>query len=68
MNMHRTATTFLYGLVLLSFLSLSLAKAEQTDMSPPVCVTGIDIENVAFPPSVKPPGSEKTLFLGGAGA
>ena len=33
-----------------------------------VSVTGVDVENVTFPPSVKPPGTRKTLFLAGAGA
>ncbi|KAK9063121.1 hypothetical protein SSX86_016991 [Deinandra increscens subsp. villosa] len=28
---------------------------------------GIQVESVAFPPSVKPPGATNTLFLGGAG-
>ncbi|OMO89865.1 Chalcone isomerase [Corchorus capsularis] len=36
-------------------------------MSTSQSVTGIQVENVAFPPTVKPPGSTKTLFLGGAG-
>ncbi|OMP02719.1 Chalcone isomerase [Corchorus olitorius] len=36
-------------------------------MSTSRSVTGIQIENVAFSPTVKPPGSTKTLFLGGAG-
>ena len=30
-------------------------------------LTGIQIETATFPPAVKPPGSEKTVFLGGAG-
>nr|QLM00654.1 chalcone isomerase 1 [Ziziphora clinopodioides subsp. bungeana] len=30
-------------------------------------VTEIHVESVVFPPAAKPPGSEKTLFLGGAG-
>ncbi|KAJ7971340.1 Chalcone--flavonone isomerase [Quillaja saponaria] len=33
----------------------------------PSSVTGIQVDNVEFPPTVKPPGSIKTLFLGGAG-
>ncbi|XP_017985206.1 PREDICTED: chalcone--flavonone isomerase [Theobroma cacao] len=36
-------------------------------MSTSPCVAGIQVENVTFPPNVKPPGSTKTLFLGGAG-
>lgn len=28
---------------------------------------GLKVENVDFPPAIKPPGSTKTLFLGGAG-
>lgn len=35
-------------------------------MAPP-SVTAVEVENVAFPPTVKPPGSANTLFLGGAG-
>ncbi|KAJ9175621.1 hypothetical protein P3X46_014162 [Hevea brasiliensis] len=31
-------------------------------------VSQIEVETVAFPPAVKPPASNKTLFLGGAGA
>lgn len=34
-------------------------------MAPPI--TGIQIEATSFPPTVKPPGSDNTLFLGGAG-
>lgn len=34
-------------------------------MAPPI--TGIQIEATSFPPTVKPPGSNNTLFLGGAG-
>nr|O65333.1 RecName: Full=Chalcone--flavanone isomerase; Short=Chalcone isomerase [Elaeagnus umbellata]AAC16013.1 chalcone isomerase [Elaeagnus umbellata] len=30
-------------------------------------VTEVQVESVIFPPEVKPPGSSKTLFLGGAG-
>ncbi|XP_031371811.1 chalcone--flavonone isomerase-like [Punica granatum] len=30
-------------------------------------VTGVHVENFPFPPAAKPPGSDKTLFLGGAG-
>ncbi|KAK8651360.1 hypothetical protein V6N13_140964 [Hibiscus sabdariffa] len=30
-------------------------------------ITELQVENVAFPPTVKPPGSTNTLFLGGAG-
>ncbi|KAK1441457.1 hypothetical protein QVD17_07365 [Tagetes erecta] len=29
--------------------------------------TGLQVESIAFPPSVKPPGTTNTLFLGGAG-
>ncbi|XVE75267.1 hypothetical protein DITRI_Ditri12bG0081500 [Diplodiscus trichospermus] len=36
-------------------------------MSTSPSVTKIQVENVTFPPTVKPPGSTKTLFLGGAG-
>ncbi|GAV77263.1 Chalcone domain-containing protein [Cephalotus follicularis] len=36
-------------------------------MGPSPSVTELQVENVTFPPSVKPPGSTKTLFLGGAG-
>ncbi|KAL8530856.1 hypothetical protein ACS0TY_007767 [Phlomoides rotata] len=31
-------------------------------------VTEVHVDSVVFPPAVKPPGSDKTLFLGGAGA
>lgn len=39
-------------------------------MAPPpsVPVSEVQVESVKFPPSVKPPGSAKILFLGGAGA
>ncbi|CAK9176548.1 unnamed protein product [Ilex paraguariensis] len=37
-------------------------------MSPSPSVTGVQVESYVFPPTVKPPGSTKTLFLGGAGA
>ena len=37
-------------------------------MSPAVPLSEIQIENVTFPPAVKPPASNNTLFLGGAGA
>ena len=30
-------------------------------------LAGVQVENVAFPLVAKPPGSSKTLFLGGAG-
>ncbi|PSR93060.1 Chalcone--flavonone isomerase [Actinidia chinensis var. chinensis] len=30
-------------------------------------VTEVQVENYVFPPTVKPPGTTKTLFLGGAG-
>ncbi|KAH7537318.1 hypothetical protein FEM48_Zijuj03G0079900 [Ziziphus jujuba var. spinosa] len=36
-------------------------------MAPTLSVTGINVDNVEFPPSAKPPGSKNTLFLGGAG-
>nr|P11651.1 RecName: Full=Chalcone--flavanone isomerase B; Short=CHI-B; Short=Chalcone isomerase B [Petunia x hybrida]CAA32730.1 chalcone isomerase [Petunia x hybrida]prf//1807331B chalcone flavanone isomerase [Petunia x hybrida] len=36
-------------------------------MSPSVSVTKVQVENYVFPPTVKPPASTKTLFLGGAG-
>ncbi|XP_022764564.1 chalcone--flavonone isomerase [Durio zibethinus] len=36
-------------------------------MSTSPSVTEIQVENVTFPPTIKPPGSTKTLFLGGAG-
>ncbi|XP_034703680.1 chalcone--flavonone isomerase 2 [Vitis riparia] len=36
-------------------------------MSPVPSVTAVQVENVLFPPSVKPPGSTNDLFLGGAG-
>ncbi|XP_038688926.1 chalcone--flavonone isomerase-like [Tripterygium wilfordii] len=36
-------------------------------MSPSPSVTEVQVETVTFPPAVKPPGSNKTLFLGGAG-
>ncbi|KAL4339424.1 hypothetical protein GQ457_08G011030 [Hibiscus cannabinus] len=36
-------------------------------MSTSPSITDLQVENVAFPPSVKPPGSTNTLFLGGAG-
>lgn len=35
-------------------------------MAPPA-VTPVEVENVAFPPSVKAPGSDNCFFLGGAG-
>nr|DAD27796.1 TPA_asm: hypothetical protein HUJ06_029264 [Nelumbo nucifera] len=37
-------------------------------MSPAPFVSGLQVESFSFPPTVKPPGSTKTLFLGGAGA
>ena len=36
-------------------------------MAPPPSLTGLQVETTAFPPSVKPPGSSNTLFLGGGG-
>ncbi|XP_061975835.1 chalcone--flavanone isomerase-like [Populus nigra] len=36
-------------------------------MTPAVPLSEIQIENVTFPPAVKPPASNNTLFLGGAG-
>ncbi|KHG18033.1 Chalcone--flavonone isomerase [Gossypium arboreum] len=36
-------------------------------MSTSPSVTELQVENFTFPPTVKPPGSTKTLFLGGAG-
>ncbi|XWS66084.1 hypothetical protein CRYUN_Cryun05aG0170000 [Craigia yunnanensis] len=36
-------------------------------MSTSPSLTEIQVEKVTFPPTVKPPGSTKTLFLGGAG-
>nr|Q2PF16.1 RecName: Full=Chalcone--flavanone isomerase; Short=Chalcone isomerase [Glandularia x hybrida]BAE72880.1 chalcone isomerase [Glandularia x hybrida] len=30
-------------------------------------ITEVQVESVVFPPAVKPPGSDKTFFLGGAG-
>ncbi|KAE8702567.1 Chalcone--flavonone isomerase [Hibiscus syriacus] len=36
-------------------------------MSTSASITELEVENVAFPPKVKPPGSRNTLFLGGAG-
>ncbi|CAK9155081.1 unnamed protein product [Ilex paraguariensis] len=36
-------------------------------MPPSHSVTGVELESHVFPPTVKPPGSSKTLFLGGAG-
>ncbi|KAJ4824612.1 hypothetical protein Tsubulata_010929 [Turnera subulata] len=30
-------------------------------------VTGVEVESITFPPTVKPPASKNTLFLGGAG-
>jgi chalcone isomerase len=30
-------------------------------------VSGVEVESASFPPSVKPPGTTKTLFLAGAG-
>ncbi|GMN51235.1 hypothetical protein TIFTF001_020389 [Ficus carica] len=33
----------------------------------PMTLTGVQVEKAAFPPTVTPPGSAKTLFLGGAG-
>jgi hypothetical protein len=37
-------------------------------MVSPLSLSGVQVENVEFPPTVKPPGSTKTLFLGGAGS
>ncbi|GMN51234.1 hypothetical protein TIFTF001_020391 [Ficus carica] len=34
---------------------------------PPMTLTGVQVETAAFAPAVTPPGSAKTLFLGGAG-
>ncbi|KAL6011193.1 Chitinase 1 [Asimina triloba] len=36
-------------------------------MGPLPAVSPVQMESVVFPPSVKPPGSSNTLFLGGAG-
>ncbi|KAM1019898.1 hypothetical protein ACFX13_041958 [Malus domestica] len=36
-------------------------------MAPPPSLAGLQVGATAFPPSVKPPGSSNTLFLGGAG-
>ncbi|CAK7325592.1 unnamed protein product [Dovyalis caffra] len=36
-------------------------------MSPSLPLTEMQVENVTFPPAVKPPASNNTLFLGGAG-
>lgn len=36
-------------------------------MSPTPSVTEVQVENYTFPSAIKPPGSAKTLFLGGAG-
>ncbi|XP_050120609.1 uncharacterized protein LOC126597754 isoform X7 [Malus sylvestris] len=36
-------------------------------IAPPPSLAGLQVETTAFPPSVKPPGSSNTLFLGGAG-
>ncbi|KAK8531804.1 hypothetical protein V6N13_131163 [Hibiscus sabdariffa] len=36
-------------------------------MSTSPSITELEVENVTFPPTVKPPGSTNTLFLGGAG-
>ncbi|KAE8711072.1 Chalcone--flavonone isomerase [Hibiscus syriacus] len=36
-------------------------------MSTSPSITQIEVENVTFAPSVKPPGSTNNLFLGGAG-
>lgn len=33
-----------------------------------VYVSGINVEFAKYPPSVKPPGAKKPLFLSGAGA
>ncbi|XP_031371441.1 chalcone--flavonone isomerase-like isoform X2 [Punica granatum] len=43
-------------------LWIHLATAQTTTV-----VTGVQVENFSFPPAAKPPGSDKTLFLGGAG-
>jgi len=37
-------------------------------MVSPLSSTGVQVENLEFPPAAKPPGSTNTLFLGGAGA
>ncbi|KAI3758204.1 hypothetical protein L6452_05757 [Arctium lappa] len=36
-------------------------------MALPPSSTGLQVESIVFPPSVKPPGATTTLFLGGAG-
>ncbi|XP_022133567.1 chalcone--flavonone isomerase [Momordica charantia] len=36
-------------------------------MAPVADLGGVQVENVPFPPQIKPPASAKTLFLGGAG-
>lgn len=36
-------------------------------MSAPPSVSQVHVESVVFPAAAKPPGSDKTLFLGGAG-
>ncbi|XXG54903.1 hypothetical protein AAC387_Pa03g2671 [Persea americana] len=38
------------------------------EMGPLQCVTPVQVESLVFPPAVKPLGSSKTFFLGGAGA
>ncbi|GKC33480.1 chalcone isomerase [Tanacetum coccineum] len=36
-------------------------------MATPPSATSLNVENIVFPSSVKPPGGSNTLFLGGAG-
>ncbi|OAY45981.1 chalcone--flavanone isomerase [Manihot esculenta] len=44
------------------------AIQRESIMSPATAsVSQIEVENIAFPPAAKPPASNKTLFLGGAG-
>ncbi|KAJ1436406.1 Chalcone isomerase [Sesbania bispinosa] len=53
------------AIALLLLLS-SVAVAENNENAAP-SVSRVKVENVTFPPTVKPPGSQNTLFLGGAG-
>lgn len=43
------------------------ATATQPECEKMASVTQVQVESVVFPPTAKPPGSDKTLLLGGAG-
>ncbi|RWR76860.1 chalcone--flavonone isomerase 2-like protein [Cinnamomum micranthum f. kanehirae] len=50
------------------FFSSKASIASDREMGPLQCVTPVQVESLVFPPAVKPLGSSKTFFLGGAGA